>query len=122
MGYFEQAVEGFRAIVGKVPTMAEAHANLGSALLEIGGVSNAVEAELSLRRAKSLHETIGVGLSTATSLIVNLGRAMDLQGETEAARSMWGSALRLDSTNVEANVNIALSLQRSGFLQECVPP
>ena len=103
-GRFDLAEGAFRAAVASDPASAEARANLGISLANLGKVHEA-KAEL----AESVRMDESHALARFSLAVVH-----DRLGEDGAARSHYLASLRHDPTNVQAMVYLADLLARAG--------
>jgi tetratricopeptide (TPR) repeat protein len=109
-GRFDLAEGAFRAAVASDPTNAEALANLGISLANLGRTEEA---------RKHLTESLRLdGSSTVAHL--SLGVVFDRMGDDEAAVAQYRSAIEYDPHNTQAAVYLADALMRSGPSLEAV--
>jgi len=103
-GRFDLAEQAFRAAVASDPVSAEARANLGVSLANVGKVEEARE---------QLAESIRLDDSNALARF-SLGVVHDRLGDDKAAREQYLAALRRDPYNVQAMVYVADLALRAG--------
>ena len=101
--YYEQALR-------LKPNYADAHNNLGNALLELGRVPEAVvHFEKALRVAPN-----------SARIHFNMGGALIRQGKRSEAIGQWEEALRINPDYAEAHNNLAAALMQTGKLPEAM--
>ena len=103
-GRFDLAEQAFRAAVASDPVSAEARANLGISLANVGKVQEARE-----QLAESVRLDDGNALAHFSLAVV-----YDRLGEDQRARRQYLAALRHDPNQVEALVYVADLLMRTG--------
>ena len=101
---FDLAEKAFRAAVNADPQNAEALANLGISLANVGRVR---EAEETLVKSLSMDDTNGVAH-------LSLGVVYDRQGRDQAAIDQYVAALRHDPDNAQARVYLGDANMRMG--------
>ena len=101
-GQFEAAAEDFRAALAIDPTAAEAHNNLGMALLEL---KRAKDAAAAFERAVAVEPQRGMFQS-------NLARALVAAGRADEAVAPCREAIRLDPDDQDAR-SLLVSLERA---------
>jgi Flp pilus assembly protein TadD len=107
-GRLGEAVASFRRALALAPGYAEAHYNLGTALLVLGRREEAVA---SFRAALALRPDYAAALS-------NLGTALDDLGRPAEAAVRLKQAARLRPDFAEAHTNLGLALVELGRLSE----
>lgn len=103
-GRFDLAEQAYRAAVASDPVSAEARANLGISLANLGKVQEARE---------QLAESVRLDDSNALAHF-SLAVVYDRLGEDQHARGQYLAALRHDPSHVEALVYVADLLMRTG--------
>jgi tetratricopeptide (TPR) repeat protein len=109
-GRFDLAEEAFRAAVASDPNNAEAVANLGISLANLGRTEEAQR-----RLAESLRMD-----DTNALAHFSLGVVLDRQGRDEAAINEYRAALARDPNNVQARAYLADAKMRTGLPLEAV--
>jgi tetratricopeptide (TPR) repeat protein len=114
-GRLDAAIASFREAIAARPDFAQAHNNLGVALLAQGRVDEA---------AKSLEEALRCNpgsAETRTALARARGAvasALAKSGQAESAAQQYREAIRLDPANAEAHCNLGLLLEEQGLQPE----
>jgi tetratricopeptide (TPR) repeat protein len=103
-GRFDLSEGAFRAAVVSNPGNAEAFANLGISLANLGRTEEA---------QKNLIESLRLDDSSALTHF-SLGVIYDRQGEDAAAIAQYDSAIARDPNNIQAAVYVADAIMRSG--------
>jgi tetratricopeptide (TPR) repeat protein len=103
-GRFDLAEAAFRAAVASDPSSAEALANLGISLANLGQTEEA---------QKNLIESLRLDDGGAVAHF-SLGVIYDRQGEDAAAIAQYRSAIELDPNNIQAAVYLADAIMRGG--------
>jgi len=109
-GRFDLAEQAFRAAVTSDPVSAEARANLGISLANVGKVQEARD---------QLAESVRLDDSNALAHF-SLAVVYDRLGDDKAARAQYFSALRREPNHVEAQVYLADLLARTGEADQAV--
>ena len=107
-GRFDLAEQAFRAAVSSDPASAEAHANLGISLANVGKVQEALS---------ELAESVRLDDSNALARF-SLAVVHDRLGDDQAARGHYLAALQRDPDNVQALVYLADLSLRLGAADE----
>jgi tetratricopeptide (TPR) repeat protein len=107
---FDLAEPAFRAALEADPKSAEAAANLGVALANLGRLD---EARAALAESLKLDE--GSALAH-----LSLGVVLDRQGQDQAAMAQYAAALRAQPANIEAAVYLADAMMRRGLVDDAV--
>ena len=105
-----QTAERDRLIAEAVPRSAQAHNNLGGALLMRGQVDEAIE---HLEQAMRLDPTLAEARS-------NLGVGLARRGRWAEAIEQYGAALRLDPRQTQAYSNLGNALLQEGRVREAI--
>jgi tetratricopeptide (TPR) repeat protein len=103
-GRFDLSEAAFRAAVASDPTNAEALANLGISLANLGRTEEA---------QKNLIESLRIDGDSAVAHF-SLGVIYDRQGDDAAAIAQYRSAIERDPNNIQATVYLADAIMRSG--------
>jgi len=103
-GRFDLSEAAFRAAVASDPTNAEALANLGISLANLGRTEEA---------QKSLIESLRIDSDSAVAHF-SLGVIYDRQGDDAAAIAQYRSAIERDPNNIQATVYLADAIMRTG--------
>jgi tetratricopeptide (TPR) repeat protein len=103
-GRFDLSEGAFRAAVASDPSNAEALANLGISLANLGRTEEA---------QKNLIESLRLDNGSAVAHL-SLGVVYDRQGEDAAAIAQYRSAVEHDPNNIQAAVYLADAIMRSG--------
>jgi tetratricopeptide (TPR) repeat protein len=103
-GRFDLAEGAFRAAVASDPGNAEALANLGISLANLGRLEGA---------QKNLVESLRLDDSSAVAHF-SLGVVYDRRGEDESAIAQYRSAVEHDPNNIQAAVYLADAIMRAG--------
>jgi tetratricopeptide (TPR) repeat protein len=103
-GRFDLSEGAFRAAVASDPRNAEALANLGISLANLGRTEEA---------QKNLIESLRLDDDSAVAHL-SLGVIYDRQGEDAAAIGQYRSAIERDSSNIQAVVYLGDAIMRSG--------
>lgn len=103
-GRFDLAEAAFRAAVASDPSNAEALANLGISLANLGQTEEA---------QKNLIESLRLDDGSAVAHF-SLGVIYDRQGEDAVAIAQYRSAIGLDPNNIQAAVYLADAIMRGG--------
>jgi tetratricopeptide (TPR) repeat protein len=101
---FDLAEKAFRAAVDADPQNAEALANLGISLANLGRIGDA---------QKALEKSLSMDGSNAVAHM-SLGVVFDRQGRDQAAVDQYVAALSQDSENAQARVYLADAMMRMG--------
>jgi tetratricopeptide (TPR) repeat protein len=109
-GRFDLAEQAFRAAVASDPVSAEARANLGISLANVGKVQEARD---------QLLESVRLDDSNALAHF-SLAVVCDRLGDDKTARVQYLAALRRDPSHVEALVYVADLMVRTGELDQAV--
>jgi tetratricopeptide (TPR) repeat protein len=110
-GRFDLAVGAFRAAAASDPGNAEALANLGISLANLGQLDGA---------QKSLVESLRLDDSSAVAHL-SLGVIYDRRGEDGSAIAQYRSAVDHDPNNIQAAVYMADAIMRTGSSLDAVP-
>jgi tetratricopeptide (TPR) repeat protein len=103
-GRFDLSEAAFRAAVASDPTNAEALANLGISLANLGRTEEA---------QKNLIESLRIDGDSAVAHF-SLGVIYDRQGDDAAAIAQYRSAIERDPNNIQATVYLADAIMRTG--------
>jgi tetratricopeptide (TPR) repeat protein len=103
-GRFDLAEGAFRAAVASNPSSADAFANLGISLANLGRIEEA---------QKNLIESLRIDDDSAVAHL-SLGVIYDREGEDAAAIAQYRSAIQHDPNNIQAAVYLADAIMRSG--------
>ena len=103
-GRFDLSEAAFRAAVASDPTNAEALANLGISLANLGRTEEA---------QKNLIESLRIDGDSAVAHF-SLGVIYDRQGDDAAAIAQYRSAIERDANNIQATVYLADATMRTG--------
>ncbi|EDY16901.1 TPR repeat-containing protein [Chthoniobacter flavus Ellin428] len=109
-GRTAQAVELLRRVVAVDPNCAEAHNNLGEALIGLGFANDAVA---HLERSIALN-------ATCASTYSNLGIALSIRGQNEAATVAFQRAIALDPQCAAAHHNLGIVQYKRGRVPESI--
>ena len=106
LGQLDEAVASFRNAVKFQPDFAEAHSNLGNALIELGQFDSAAA---SCRRAMELQPDFAEAHN-------NLGNALIALGQPDGAVASYRRAVELNPDFAEAHSNLGNALIKLGQL------
>ncbi|MHC4066068.1 MAG: tetratricopeptide repeat protein, partial [Planctomycetota bacterium] len=109
-GHFEESLQHYRQALRIDPNLAEAHQNLGVALLRLGLVDEAVE---HLRQAVEISPNI-------PQAHTNLGNALARMGRKEEAHDSYTQAIGLDPENPAVHNDFANFLLSVGDLETAI--
>lgn len=110
-GNFQAAASAFRRAVAADPDDALAHANLGSALSELGDAEGAI---------REYREALRLKPDDSLSHF-NLGVVLAGRGDDEGAIREYEEALRGNDTYTSARFNLGNALRRRGRCEEALP-
>jgi lipopolysaccharide biosynthesis regulator YciM len=109
-GHADEAIASFRRALEIDPQYAQAHANLGDALLALGELA---EAAASYRRAIELDPR-------TANTHNNLGKALILQGNWDEAIQSFRRVLEIDARHAPAYINLGIALDALGRTDEAL--
>ncbi len=111
LGRRAAAIAAFREMVRQRPQMAEAHASLGSALLQD---TQTAEAIACLREAVRLNPALAAAQ-------LDLGNALKAAGDWPGAICAYQESTRIEPALAEGHFNLGNAFQAAGRVQDAVP-
>ena len=110
LGDAAEAVKLYRRAVQRRADFAEAHYNLGNALLRLQRLEDAAKA---FRRAAELRPDLAAAHN-------NLGNALNALGRHAEAAEAYQRALRIDPESLETQRNLGIVLEKSGAREPAI--
>lgn len=113
LGNIEKAGQYFRKALDVKPESAEAHSNLGFALMQQGKDMEAIPHLLEALR-------LGPGSTTNAEIHFNLGTAYSLRGNIDKCAYHFTRAIQLKPDFVEAHYNLGVALAKQGKWDQAI--